>query len=321
MIPALWLLCLDGPDHGPANLNLPILQRRLSGAIADQRFESKGFYRSMRKCVWRMGGTWKWQPTYGPTPILVATVSSSWHFPMASIAFWKTNKGSGAQVLDQIQLTENRPDDYRVDGQTYRKGDRMVRCGSGTDNGNWEWPSVEIFRLRKDRWIASLRYTTRDLAAWPGPHFARRRGSVDPTRVLVSIYDYPEHLAQPHVGPLLLYNQTWRIVGNRVRVTRDELVQTPVAELDRLAALAQAGKRRAFDASVPADARTRLWNLLQRKIDVDERQDWWSPKGETLHLWWDGIHPRGSVELSMFFVKRKGRYRLVKVVGPPEPRL
>ena len=152
----------------------------------------------------------------------------------------------------------------------------------------------------------------REIETGPGTHFLRMHGWVDPDVVITTLKVYPDHLGQPHAGPLLRYNETWMIRGDRMRRESVRLVPTPLAELDRIAALAQAGKRGLFNDSVPKSSQARLWTVLKNRISVECEHKYEYGECDTMSVWNDQIHDPGSVDLIMHFAKRQGHWRLVR---------
>lgn len=203
-------------------------------------------------------------------------------------AFWRRSGRVVGQVLERSEegsdddmpfFTPGGSDFYRF-GQAIRNQNVLTWCGDADTGGNWSWPAVRRYELRGDRWRPITRNSllkAQELSNG-GTTFVRDRGSLNPDSVESIISEYPGHLDQPHSGPLLLAKVRWLLKGNHVVRERRTVIQTPLAKLDKIAALDQARDRKDFDADVPRRYRSIVWPLLSEPVfaDVDAPYRTWS---------------------------------------------
>jgi hypothetical protein len=148
-----------------------------------------------------------------------------------------------------------------TEGQTYWRGDRLVIAGSEVNGGNGERAALTSFALKNGTWRKVQHLESRREG---GAFFATLQNSYDPSIVRVITRDYPQYLNQPHVGPLLRYEERWRLKGGAYSKGQPALVYTPLVEMVKLAGFVTQGNRRAFDKAVPLAFRTKLWEAVHQ---------------------------------------------------------
>lgn len=236
-----------------------------------------------------------------------------------SIGFWPTKTGTGVDKLDELQQLSDSGDSPHsiADGESYRKGDRLVRCGSEMSLGNWMLPVARVYHLVDSHWslYKSQSVDGWELATETPTRFIRRGGKVDPKSIDVVYGVNPPHLGQPFTGPLLLCSERWRVHGDQILKSPQHRLPTVLLELDRLAGLAQAGKRSEFDSAVPPSSRSELWKLLQFAISVSYVGNDDESGSDTLCSPKDADRSdRGAgPKWFMHFRKRDGHWRLVRI--------
>ncbi len=171
---------------------------------------------------------------------------------------WPDGSVNHVQLLKKAELYKT--NGSFTEGDTYWRGDRMVVAGSQVNGGNGELAAVSSYLYRGGRWamVQHLESKQEGFAA-----FATLQNSIDSSRILVTTRDYPKHLEQPHVGPLLRFQEAWTLQGGAYARGKTELVYTPLVELDALAGFVANGDHQAFDLRVPMSFRDRFWKALK----------------------------------------------------------
>jgi hypothetical protein len=285
----------------------------LAKSIAGDRIGTLAFHRDLQTELTRLGITIRWQKIFGPTPIRVGILMSK-DSPSGVFAVWPGKTGAQSQVL-QILNTDTPPaNDFYTSVQVYRKGNRLVCCGSVDTGGNFSVCGATVYRMRGDAWkqVASEMDAFESL---PGTHFMRRHNRVDSHTIIATLQGNPPHLDQPAAGPVFVVDETWTIRNYKIAHGGRRLIQTPLVELDRLAGLAQSGKRFEFNVTVPVRYRKALWQLLKDKVVVFCQHDREGPYCPDLTVWDGEIHPKGFRPPTMHFAKRQGAWRLVSATS------
>lgn len=264
----------------------------------------------------------RWWQCFGPSPLQIAQVSlvaadrsaqaqeplGAW-YDDANIALWPTPRGTGVQFLDGFNEWTNNDPSFISDGEAYRDRDRLIRCGPATKAGNRSWPAARVYRLQDRRW----RIVANKEVEHPfGFAYFRRNGhGVGANVVIAETRDEPRNFAEPMSGPFLHYRQSWTIGETQFRLGKVRLVETPLAELDRLAQLVLSNNKRAFDARVAPKFRKELWRLcmVSRQVDSATARD--ELRCDHFHFANDQDELHGSVR----FAYRSGRWQVV-AVGP-----
>ena len=171
---------------------------------------------------------------------------------------WPDGSVNHVQLLKKAELYKT--NGSFTEGDTYWRGDRMVVAGSQVNGGNGELAAVSSYLYRGGRWamVQHLESKQEGFAV-----FATLQNSVDPSRVLVTTRDYPANLDQPHVGPLLRYQEAWTLRGGAYSRGKHELVYTPLVELDALANYVAKDDHGDFESRVPIAFRDRFWKALK----------------------------------------------------------
>lgn len=171
---------------------------------------------------------------------------------------WPDGTANHVQLLKKAELYKE--EGSFTEGETYWRGDRMVVAGSQVNGGNGERAAVSSYLYRGGKWTMDQHMESKQegFAA-----FATLQNAPDPSRIIVTTRDYPTHLDQPHVGPLLQYKESWTLQNGAYVKGTPLLVYTPLVELDALAADVDKGDHNTFDSHVPMSFRARFWKALQ----------------------------------------------------------
>ena len=278
------------------------IEAQLRDAVSRTRVGSHAFHRTLAKFLGDHDLELKWAPNLGPSQIALGWVHDV-DPGMEDIAdgdlyaFWRS--GHHTLVQRVSSLSQNLESVYHADA--WRSGNRMVLCGGAWGGGNWTWPFAAVFKLHHNRWqMASLK-VKHELESGLGTRFDRNSGEVDPSRIVATLDEYPSSLRSPQAGPFLRYNQVWSVNNSHIVAHRRRLVQTPLAELDRLASLADDEDWSELRASVPVSHRHELIELLQNPGAAEVC-------GNAHTLTCDG-----NPDLRMHFAKRGLKWRLVGV--------
>jgi hypothetical protein len=288
--------------------------------LSHDRFESKAFYHDLHAALSQYDLTLKWQKTYGPTAIKIGGLQIL-GAQAASLALWRDASGTGVQVLDECEInpegkvickeTPTDSDETISNSQTYRSGDRLVMCGSGSSGGNFTQPAARIYQLRSGHWKRDTRADPdSEFESLPGTHFLRRHGIIDPSVVIATVEVSPDHLAQPHVGPNFLDLETWSVRNRSIQIGGRHRVESPLVELDRLAASSQNQNWPAFERELGGSRltesdRKNLWKALKTPPIASCNHDFETIFCPMLYIAYDSDR-----DLKLSFKKSRARWKL-----------
>jgi hypothetical protein len=197
-------------------------------------------------------------------------------------------------------------------GECYRSGVLLIRCGRASDGANFDWPIVRVYRLSRNRWVGRSTVQDETMRYAIAPHFRRSRGRIDPTTVVGLLLRQTQYVGQS-IHPCQLVDQVCTISGYNIVHVSSRPLRTPIAELDRLAGLVQAGKRRAFGLAVPKPWRAKLCDLLMHDARVySATAGGDKSRSADLSLYYPDADYVGP-HLNVHFAKKNGRWRLVRV--------
>ena len=257
------------------------------------------------------------QKCLGPTPMKLARIGLEMtrfnednSYDQTNFAFWPTQSGTGVQFLDGYSDIEKNDPSYMV-GEAYRKGDRLIRCGATTREGNRSWPGARVYRLVRGKWTV----VANKEIEWPFgfAEFKRTKNGVSPETIISRTWDLPKNFGAPMSGPALRYVQTWTIRNDRFLVGKIQLVQNSLAELDRLVGLATSGRREAFDARVPRSISRKLWTILSLKGEFYGVTIKGSTDGDTFRI--GDSDDESRLKTKVIFEKRSGKWRAVRLTS------
>jgi hypothetical protein len=231
-------------------------------------------------------------------------------FDHANFAFWPTQTGTSVQFLDGFTDIGDDDPSYMV-GEAYRKGDRLIRCGATTREGNRSWPGARVYRLVRGKWTV----VANKEIEWPFgfAEFKRTKNGVSSETVVSRTWKLPKNFGAPMSGPALRYVQTWTIKNDRFVVGKIHLIQNPLAELDRLVGLATSGHRKAFEARVPRSISRKLWTILSLKREFYGVRIKGSSDGDTFRI--GDSDDDSGLKTKVIFEKRSGKWRAVRLTS------
>lgn len=251
---------------------------RIETAIQGQHFSGSSFHTALKRALAPLGEG-ELRHTLGDGRGVLITTSGEkdkqGHSRTLQIFLWPEGSKNRAQVIKQfvdVPPLEGGPIDSYTEGDIYWKNDRLVIAGINVDGGLHEPSSLTSYRLRRGQWEL-----VQHLIGHAEGHasFAKKGRSVTPNLLTFMSGGYPRYIKESHVGPHILYRETWRLRGDKYMASR-KIIDTPLAELDRLAAYVARRDHRSFDRFVMPSLRAQLWAGIEYRMrdeSVDSNLD------------------------------------------------
>ena len=248
------------------------MSAEIERAIKGEQLGSAPFKKSvsavLKKYAVDHNGEFEMQHTIGDKRGLLLTAHSTSddpnQFPIWwRIFVWPDGTQNRVQLLKKGELY-NMGGTF-TEGEVFWRDDRIIIAGSEVTGGNGERAALTAYRFLGGHWkmIQHIEDKREGFAK-----FARNEKAVDPSRVRVVTRDWPKHLQQPHVGPLLRYESAWQLKGSSYVRGATHMTYTPLAELETLAGYVAGNKRHDFNVRVPGPFREKLWTNLKKYMAV-----------------------------------------------------
>jgi hypothetical protein len=227
---------------------------------------------------------------------------------MVNFALWPGKTGTKVQFLDgarKYEYSEQYP--TYIEGQAYRDGNRLIRCGSTPIERRINAPVARIYRLHKGRWqiIANMFQRSSQGHA----EFKQRNGHVLPKIIEAHTWGCPTNYSAAMSSPCLSFEQDWFVHNHRFDLGPRRLVLNEVAELDWLTGLARNGQRTAFNRRVPKSISAQLWHLLRGHYHCHHSDVTGRPYFESIDL--DNTPGTEDFTFSITFSSQHGKWRAV----------
>ena len=218
---------------------------------------------------------------------------------------WKDHDRFAFTVVGPIN------DDWTLEGQALRVGDRIVTAGFLVSGGNWYTMGAEVFEKAGVGWERTSVSFTDDEAGRRWSERIKVRGDIATVKMTVRLY--PKWLDSSHAGPHVLESSTWTLTNGRWTQGEWSKIETVVSVVDDMLGAAAEGRSADISARCMsqelADEFERLYTPTDRGVHVQINPD--SPDGMDdmqLTLW-----PHNA---TLRFRRVEGHLRLTSIEKP-----
>ena len=247
------------------------LSSELQSALIGEAIGSAAFHKSLADVFLKHGvniDNVSSQRSLGDKRGLLLMAQSTSHDENQSPVFWQyfvwpEGSQNRVQLLKEAELFSG---NTFTEGEAIWRDDSLVFAGSEVTGGNGERAAICVYRYVDGKWkLTQHEEDKREGFA----KFSRNAKSVDPSRIRIVTRDWPVHLQEPHVGPLLRYESAWVLKSGIYVHQPTHLTYTPLAEMETLAGFVAKGDRRSFDRRVPTAFQKNLWDNLKKYMEVN----------------------------------------------------